>query len=654
MSRTYTVQHKGREVILWSVTSRIEIFNELGMFGNIKKYYNTEEAQWIGDQSHDYIARLSQGERILEDEWNALDPRIQTVILAFMRWKKKVGFKAKFTELEVHSFRYMYAGKLDAIGYADGELGLYDWKTGFMDVERVKMQLVLYLYAYLETFPNRVIRQLRGIHFDKKSGEFDEIIITIEEAKKIFETFLEWDGRLDQDMLRTFGNMDNMKFRNKKLLGGEIMVTSSQAVAKIKQGNQSIATSTSFQNAMEMLRTWFPHAPEADRIKAGQLIWYHKAPPNKVYLVPRKNGIRAKAAGCTCDKFENCPHKDVYDYVLTVGIEVKRLIASRGRAIQYLDDSPRYMTDAEEIKILKRVDPTKIRFICKLRDAKSGAEASGWGEISKSATIIGIAQGNSLELMASYRAESKALSRLPPNDQATAALANLAVAEDTDIVEGQFSIEASEPIGQISSESTILQPEEKGVSVSGVVNTTTGELQPMPAPLREEIKQAPDKYDLMKTTCPIHNKAWKPDKWGYQHQNGKDFCKLKKLIMEQISTVTKVRGISDADVNQFILDKFGVSWGKIANDVCVDVLKAIEETFTAPSDVPNVFETQIGMQAQQLWGDVWEDKLTAIIEEKYYNINTFSELSVPQRNDLLNILQDMIIAKNEPVKQLPL
>ncbi len=160
-------------------------------------------------------------------------------------------------------------------------------------------------------------------------------------------------------------------------------------------------TSLTKEDATTIVKTIWPGATGAEVFKAINVcVTYALNPLMKhVYLVPFEN----KKTG-----------KD--EYVCVLGIGATRLIASRKHKYSYLDDTPRIMNEAEEIKKYGKLDKTKIRFVTKLKDIQSGAEASGWGEISASATVYGGDKGNSRENLAAIRSERQALDRLYPAD----------------------------------------------------------------------------------------------------------------------------------------------------------------------------------------------------------------------------------------------
>lgn len=647
MGRVYEICHKGHKVKLYSVTSWISLFNDLGFYEKRSIYRNAEESITIGNNGHRLIKQILRGKGVSMGQWRLLDPKSKNVLMAFKRWKDHTGFKPLHVELRVHSLRYAFGGTLDAIGWINGEIVLVDWKTGLLNERYIRLQLVLYFIAYLERYPRRKIHGLRGVYFNKNTGEFSEFYISLSEIKEIFHQFIEYLERTDISLIRQWGGLESLEFR-KKIVGG-IEMESTKAIAT-KQ-NSSLSQSPIYGNAMEILKTWYPFAPEADRMKAAQLIWYYKAPPNKVYLIPRKNGARAKAIGCTCDKFENCPHKSVYDWVLTVGIEVSRMVSSRGRAIQYID-GPRYMTEEEEMKFFKKTNPEKIRFITYLRDAKSGASAWGHGEIDKNVRVMGAEGGNSLENLASYRSERKALSRLPtvdtviPEFEVNEGLTEIPIPSKQletypDLVTGEI-IEGKE--GQVSE--VAQQPQEAfGIDQASSQAISSKESKP----------DNSNHPWLKKCWIPEHQGAkWKPDRYHnldhFVDQN--TYCKFKKILQNEIAKVIKEKGMLPVDAEVILETKYQKTWAKLSNESSIELYEFIKTL--SPKQYPsNIFKTEIDGMAKDLgWTDLVLKQF--LVSCSYPKVVDLKQLTTSQRDDFKNKMLDQIAtnAKKEPQKPL--
>lgn len=154
--------------------------------------------------------------------------------------------------------------------------------------------------------------------------------------------------------------------------------------------------------ALQVCRVYWPDAPDTNIQAAAYLCRDYGLHPgaNHIYLVPyAKKDKDGKVIG--------------YQWEMLWSIAAKRLVAMRVKGqYSYIDDTPRIMSEAEEIKIFGRVDKNKVRAITKLRNMQ-GMEVSGHGEIATTATVKGSDKGNSLLNMAMVRSESRALDRLP-------------------------------------------------------------------------------------------------------------------------------------------------------------------------------------------------------------------------------------------------
>lgn len=149
--------------------------------------------------------------------------------------------------------------------------------------------------------------------------------------------------------------------------------------------------------ATEILQTVWPKAPQVEVYKAAMLCKEYGLNPlmKHVFLVPFNEGKQSET------------------WVAMLGIKATRLIASRQGAYSYVDDSPRVMSEAEQLKIFGEVDSGFIRAITVLR-SMSGTEARGYGNWPKDQVPYGSDKGNTKYNMAFIRSERNALDRLFP------------------------------------------------------------------------------------------------------------------------------------------------------------------------------------------------------------------------------------------------
>jgi hypothetical protein len=163
------------------------------------------------------------------------------------------------------------------------------------------------------------------------------------------------------------------------------------------------------QEAMEVLRTIWPDAPDTEVLKAAMICHQYGLNPlmKHVFLIPFKRRKEGKVVGV--------------DWATVLGINANRLIAQRplrGRShdYTYLDLTPRRMTDAEQEKVLGEIDDSKIWAITKLKDIATGAEVMGVGSWPKDEVPHGAEKGNTKLNMACIRSERQALDRQYPGE----------------------------------------------------------------------------------------------------------------------------------------------------------------------------------------------------------------------------------------------
>jgi len=188
-------------------------------------------------------------------------------------------------------------------------------------------------------------------------------------------------------------------------------------------------TSLTQKDAMEIMETIWPDAPLPDKKAAALLCAGYNLNPlmNHVFLIKFNKKKDGRIIGA--------------EWARVLGIKAKRLISSRQGAVQYLDMSPRIMTEEEQIKAWGKVDNANVCFMTHLRDAKSGAEAYGFGKWPKMSEPYGTDKGNSKENMSAIRSESQALDRLRPGEMPT----GVAIA-DEQYVDTDYKIEVSEEV----------------------------------------------------------------------------------------------------------------------------------------------------------------------------------------------------------------
>ncbi len=150
----------------------------------------------------------------------------------------------------------------------------------------------------------------------------------------------------------------------------------------------------------DIIETLWPEAPEVEKTKAIMLCaTYGLNPLNKhIFLIPFNKGEPDET------------------WALVMSIHCKRLLASRRGPFSYVDNTPRIMTDDEQLTVFGEVFNDRLYVITKLRDPKTGAESVGYGFWLHKDRPKGENKGNTRFNMAAIRSESQALDRLRPGE----------------------------------------------------------------------------------------------------------------------------------------------------------------------------------------------------------------------------------------------
>lgn len=156
--------------------------------------------------------------------------------------------------------------------------------------------------------------------------------------------------------------------------------------------------------AMEILKTIWPRAPEVEVLKAALICQQYGLNPlmKHLYLIPFKRREKGMIIG--------------EDWAVVLGINTPRLLAQRRHHYSYLDLSPRLMNTEEQMKILGELDDSRIWAITKIKDLDTGAEVMGIGSWPKDEVPYGAEKGNTKLNMACIRSERQALDRQYPGE----------------------------------------------------------------------------------------------------------------------------------------------------------------------------------------------------------------------------------------------
>lgn len=180
-----------------------------------------------------------------------------------------------------------------------------------------------------------------------------------------------------------------------------------------RRSSEELSVPITKEQAMFLLKTIWPKAPEVEIIKASILCQQYGLNPlmHQVYLVPFK------------DK------EGIENWVTILGIKATRQIAQQAlkkRGIRYFyQDGPRVMTKKEQVKILGQVESDKIWAITILAN-QEGNIYPGYGFYPTKERPYGADKGNDAHNMAFIRSERNALDKLAPGE-----LPDIEVGDDT-------------------------------------------------------------------------------------------------------------------------------------------------------------------------------------------------------------------------------
>lgn len=314
------------------------------------------------------------------------------------------------------------------------------------------------------------------------------------------------------------------------------------------------STSLTQADAMMILQTIFPGADESEMVKAAMLCHDYQLNPLKkhVSLIRFKNSKAGKD-----------------DWVAVMSIDVERLLASRRGRYLYIDDTPRVMSEAEQMKRFGSVDKDKIWAITKLSDTKGGGSV-GYGFWPKSQTPYGTEKGNTAMNMAFIRSERQALRRLFPAEMPNV---NVEVFDETVIPEVKYRDITNDtkelpPLGSTSTpdaqEIADLAPEssEQVAEVTPVKSTAFPKLFA--------------KYGDMLLVCWEHNAEWHDGKYDKSHKEGNDWCNWKNQIKRIAEELCLAAGVDAGTLNDTCKERYnGRTWSKLQPEEHLTMLEGL-------------------------------------------------------------------------------
>ena len=295
-------------------------------------------------------------------------------------------------------------------------------------------------------------------------------------------------------------------------------------------------TSLTKQQATEIIRSFWPSAPDPEVFKAALTCQMYGLNPlmKHLFLLPFKGRTGAVT------------------WAQVLGIKATRLICSRKSRYSY-KEGPRIMTDDEQKRLRGEIDPKNLWAITVLADAE-GNEAPGYGCWPKHEEPYGTEKGNSKQNMAMIRSERAALERLLPGEM---------------------------PMGIEVMDETYM---DRGQEIEPVVEAIEGDFLEVPQGERVSDIVAPstEKEDWL-TTCPEHDVPWQPGKSGrppFHHLQGGGFCGQEKILKAKWdNTTTKAVeiGWTAQEINGFLDRLLGEHyWSKLTAEQQVQAIHELK------------------------------------------------------------------------------
>ena len=311
------------------------------------------------------------------------------------------------------------------------------------------------MHYYPEDQSSKNIQKIRWGNVCAECGR--QLAAYLGEDKRIF---LACSSQIHEGITREYkapANDYQSNIRREMKLAKEEVMTTKETNALVAQGIPMTGLITKDQ-ATAILQTVWKDAPEIEVYKAAMLCQDFGLHPlmKHVYLIPYNKG------------------KPNETWATVLGIGATRLIMSRLGSFGYTDDTPRIMSEEEQMRIFGKIDKDNIVAITKLK-TKGGLEASGYGKYPKTGgTIIGEDKGNSRENLAFIRSERNGFGRLFPD-------ANMPKAE-IEVVDEQY---LETPSGLVETATGVIKEE----IIEGEVVEAGQAADEIPKPVEEEVAE---------------------------------------------------------------------------------------------------------------------------------------------------------------------
>lgn len=157
-----------------------------------------DEAAELGTMAH------AAFDEILAGKEPKVPDQIRSAVDEFRKWFAASGIEVVASELAIGSAEYQFGGRIDAIGYRNGQWGILDWKTGAGIYGEYALQTAGgYAIALEEQFPGIKVEWVDIVRFAKKEPWGSEVrpVADMENARRGFLDALDLCKALEVPMI---------------------------------------------------------------------------------------------------------------------------------------------------------------------------------------------------------------------------------------------------------------------------------------------------------------------------------------------------------------------------------------------------------------------------------------------------------------------
>lgn len=324
------------------------------------------------------------------------------------------------------------------------------------------------------------------------------------------------------------------------------------------------STALSNEQATEILKTIWPKAPDVEIWKAANICQTYGLNPLMKHL-----------ALLPFNKKDKTGKIIAIEWAIVIEIKATRLMAARKKGFSYIEDSPRVMTDEEQIRVFGEVDQANLCTITVLQD-KDQMVARGYGRWPKAKEPYGVEKGNTKFNMSSIRGERQAIDRLVPDT----------LPAGVEVMDEAFMppITVEPTTGEIVEAAAIVEPEVEQVSTpeADLETKDTG-------PPGAQRVYVGGQYGDMLANCWEHGEAWTSDK--FQHlchsMPDKTFCHFRNLLKPIVQDIAMKVGTTVEEINEKVkAANNGKTWSQLQESSQLEILTILYSQIPKDKAIP--------------------------------------------------------------------